>query len=230
MSSPHQFSITSWNVEGLCGDVRSRIVSRWVGEHGQPPDFLCLQEIKVEGFWLDKALGLILPNHGAFMSLPVLGNGGTTILVHPRLEIVDSGSFLEGQVVSVIVKWQGITFGIMNLYDPNSQRKRKELWFQIQSKALRIDWILTGDFNMTKSRLDSSGPSPLIRGSELIEWRLLVSRFCFLDTLELLGKVDGSRFTRRRRHGPRLDQSRIDRIYFSGLGWWPHQIISLKHI
>lgn len=67
--------------------------------------------------------------------------------------------------------------------------------------------------------MDSSRPSLLIKGSELIDWRLLVSRFIFFDTLALLGRVEGSRFTRRRHHGLRLDQSRLDHIYFSRSGW-----------
>lgn len=105
-----------------------------------------------------------------------------------------------------------------------------ELWLLIQTKAQKIDWILTRDLNMMEDRMDSLGPSPLIKGIKLIEWRLLVNRFSFIDSLSLLGKVEGSRFTRRRHHGPRLDQSRIDWVYFSGLGWWPHKILSLKHI
>lgn len=48
---------------------------------------------------------------------------------------------------------------------------------------------------MTKDRLDSLGPSPLIKGKEKIEWRLLASRFDFVDVFHLLGQVEGSRFT-----------------------------------
>lgn len=45
---------------------------------------------------------------------------------------------------------------------------------------------------MTKAREDSSGPSPLIKGAEKVEWRLLVSRFGLIDALSILGSVEGS--------------------------------------
>lgn len=51
-----------------------------------------------------------------------------------------------------------------------------------------------------------------------------------MDSFHLLGQVEGSRFTRWRVHGDRLDQSHLDRIYILGLGWWPHQITNLKHV
>lgn len=115
---------------------------------------------------------------------------------------------------------------------PIPRRDARIFGFRSKLECKNIDWILTRDFNMTEDRMDLSGPLPLTRarGNKLIEWRLLVSIFNFIDTLTLLGRVEGSCFTKRRLHGLCLDQSRIDRIYFSGSGWWPHKAISLKHI
>lgn len=67
---------------------------------------------------------------------------------------------------------------------------------------------------MTGLREDSFGLSPLIKGNEKVEWRLLVSHFGLVDVLALIGEVEGSHFMRT--HGGRLDQSRIDRMYLSG--------------
>lgn len=50
---------------------------------------------------------------------------------------------------------------------------------------------------MTEDKVDSSGPSPLIKGEKKVEWILLVSRFDLEDALNLLGKVEGSRFTQQ---------------------------------
>lgn len=77
-------------MEVLCGNLRKQIVSKWMAEKPGQPAFLCLQEIKAKGFRLDAALSLILPRHKAVVSLPVLGNGGTTILVHLEIGIMDS--------------------------------------------------------------------------------------------------------------------------------------------
>lgn len=84
---------------------------------------------------MDRALSLIILEHKALISLPFLDNGGTTILVHSKLEIVDSRSFLKGQVGWVIVIWQGCCFGVMNLYAPHSKKRRKDLWLQIQTRV-----------------------------------------------------------------------------------------------
>lgn len=143
-------------------------------------------------------------------------------MVHPNLMIMDSQNFLEGQDTWVIVTLQGSQFGVMTLYVPHSKRRQKELWIQIKSRTQNGDWILTRYFNMMEDWLDSFGPSPLIRGSKLLEWRLLVSRFDFINIFPLLGKVEGSQITKRRMPGTCLDQSCIDQIYILGAGWWPH--------
>lgn len=101
----------------------------------------------------------------------------------------------------MIVNKKGCQFRVINLYAPHSKRKRKDLWLQIQTRAKKNDWILIRGFNMMENRMDFSGPSPLIKGRKMIEWRLLVTKFNFIDTLALLGKVEGSCFTRRRLHG-----------------------------
>lgn len=98
MAGLQRFKITSWNVKDLRGPVRKCIVNRWVADQSDQPTFLCLQEIKAEGFSLDVALNMILPNHRVIVSLPNLGSSGTTILVHPKINIVDSGGFQKGQV------------------------------------------------------------------------------------------------------------------------------------
>lgn len=96
MASLHKVEITSWNVEGLHGCLRKHVVSRWVADQPGQPAFLCLQEIKAEGFRLDAALKMILPDHRVIVSLPNLGSGGNAILVHPEIDIVDSGGFQKG--------------------------------------------------------------------------------------------------------------------------------------
>lgn len=100
---PNVLSITSWNVEGLCGSLRKRIVRRWVTDQPIFPNILCFQEIKAKGFRLDVVLSMILLDHWAIILLPVQGNGETTILVHPKFVIEDLGNFLEGHVAWVIV-------------------------------------------------------------------------------------------------------------------------------
>lgn len=115
---------------------------------------------------MDAVLSLTLLDHVAIVYLPNLGIGGTTILVHPKIDIVDSRGFQKGQISWVIVNWKGNKFGVMNVYAPNSSRDRKKLWNQIKGKAQKGDWIMARDFNMIEDRLDSSGPSSLIKGEE----------------------------------------------------------------
>lgn len=103
MDSLNSFMITSWNVEGLCGVLRKRIIWKWVIEQRSIPPILCLQEIKVEGFRLDLALQMILSDHRAIILLSMQGNGGTMILVHPNIVVENSRGLMQGQVTWVIV-------------------------------------------------------------------------------------------------------------------------------
>lgn len=49
---------------------------------------------------------------------------------------------------------------------------------------------------MTEKRIDSHGPSLLIRGKEK-EWRLMQNRFGLMDAFNILGGAPRSHFTRR---------------------------------
>lgn len=48
--------------------------------------------------------------------------------------------------------------------------------------------------------------------------------------MHLIGHVLGLRFTRRCTLALHIDQSQLDRVYFSDGGWWPHRILEMQHI
>lgn len=86
------------------------------------------------------------------------------------------------------------------------------------------------DFNMTEDPQDSSGPSPLLHGSQLETWHMLKTQFDLVDTFHYTRSFTRSRFTRRATHIDRFDQSRLDRFYLSDSGFWIHALHCLQHI
>lgn len=223
-------NLVLWNVCGLCEPDRKYVVKNWIKDLRPRVDILALQEVKADQFRLDLALRAILPGFQHFTAPPDAGRGGTALLISPSLKVIASGNLDLGRAVWVQIVSGDSNFGIICLYAPNSPNERALLWHEIKCLLPQDNWICCGDSNMTESRLDSSGPSPLIRGREAEFWRLLKLRFDLSDAFHILeGKIIGSRFTWRRTRNGALVESRLDRFYFSDKGWWVGRIERLTH-
>ncbi|KAL3679445.1 hypothetical protein R1sor_022401 [Riccia sorocarpa] len=62
---------------------------------------------------------------------------------------------------------------------------------------------------------DSAGPSPLLKGGPLEAWVIAELEWNLEDAYNYANRRSGPRFTRQVVRGGRLDQSRLDRVYFS---------------
>lgn len=202
----------------------------WIKNYLPRVDILALQEVKADQFRLDIALWAILPGFQHLTSALEAGRGCTALLISPSVKIVASGSLHLGRAVWAQVIFDKTNFGIICIYAPNSPNERALLWHELKCSFPQDNWICCGDFNMTESRQDSSGPSPMIRGREAEFWRLFKLRFNLLDVFHILdGSRSGARFTwRRTRNGVRFE-SRLDRFYLSDKGWWVGKIKRLTH-
>jgi exonuclease III len=227
MDEPWHFA--SWNVAGLCHPHRKYKVLNWIKTRRTPLAALALQELKTDDFRLDVALQTILPRYQYFSSPPYEGRGGSALLLQPSLPVTSSGMLNEGRVTWVIVSHPEGPVGLASIYAPNSSQLRATLWEELKNTLPSAKWILSGDYNMTESRSDSTGFSPSLQGRELEAWRLLKTRFNFQDAYSISGKIDGALYTWRRTRGQVLVQSRIDRFYLSDGGWWLDSIKKLQH-
>ncbi|KAL3684729.1 hypothetical protein R1sor_002751 [Riccia sorocarpa] len=81
-------------------------------------------------------------------------------------------------------------------------------------------WFLLGDWNMTLMREDSSGPTPLLKGSPMDAWRETKLAWSLTDAYAIARRRTGPRYTRQVVRGRRLDQSRLDRVYLSNNASW----------
>ncbi|CAM6099079.1 unnamed protein product [Calypogeia fissa] len=228
MASP-DLHLATWNVRGLCSPNRKWMVKNWLQHLKYTIHILALQEIKADAFRLDIALRTILPDFQHLSSAPDEGRGGTALLIHPDFHIHNSGTISLGRAVWAQLEKDGQSFGVVNIYGPDSARLRASLWHELKLVLPRDNWIFLGDFNMTEHPNDTTGSHNILKGWELEAWRQLRVKHGLKDCLTELGTVTGAHFTWRRRRGNSLEQSRIDRIYLGEDGWWMSGIKELTH-
>jgi exonuclease III len=106
-----------------------------------------LQELKVDNFRLNVFLSYIFPTYKHIIAYPNKGCGGTAILVHPSLKIVNSGAITRGLVwVSINLAQEEIH--LASVYAPNTYTDRISLWKALYSAASLGKWLIAGDYNM----------------------------------------------------------------------------------
>ncbi|KAL3685485.1 hypothetical protein R1sor_003507 [Riccia sorocarpa] len=88
---------------------------------------------------------------------------------------------MEEEVQSSQYGEQGITFGVVSVYSPNSPSRRQQLWRNLRTYLPFRPWIIRGDMNMVELPEDVSGDSPMLKGAEKVEFQRLVAKFNLLD-------------------------------------------------
>ena len=144
------------------------------------------------------------------------GCGGTTILIHNRLDrfIINSGSLHQGRVLWVILgNLPGGPWGFINIYNSTDARKRRQLWLQLpESLPENCKWFFGGDFNMVESSADKSSMcGRLVGDQERIAWDSLKSTLSIEDTFLPRQSLRFS-WDNGRLQGERI-LARLDRIY-----------------
>ncbi|KAL3679136.1 hypothetical protein R1sor_022092 [Riccia sorocarpa] len=81
-----------------------------------------------------------------------------------------------------------------------------------------------GDWNQ-----DSAGPTALLKGDLLGAWQALDQACDLEDMYTLAENKRGPSFTRQVYTGERLDQARLDRLYFTNRGRWIARAVNLLH-
>lgn len=126
-----------------------------------PPLIIGPQELKTYFFLTVVALNVIHPNYHRVISLPFEDRGGTTLLFHPSLKLIDFGTMSRGRATSAQLHLDTSNLLIAIIYAPSdSPWKRAYLWHHLKTELPNNHWILLGNFNMTENPLDSSGPFP----------------------------------------------------------------------
>lgn len=209
-------TIASWNVDGLGDRSRKMIVKKWIKPLPSEPTILGIHELKIFNFFTIVALNMILLDHHRIFSHPDKDKGGLALLYHPLMKLTNSETLILGCTTWAQLEIGAMVISIAIIYDPSASPKgRSFLWHQLKALLPDGQWILMGDFNMTKEPRDSSGSLLLIHGGQLETWWLLKTCFDLVDAFPLAKMLVGTQFTRRATHGLRLNQSRLDRFYLS---------------
>lgn len=209
--NPQAFSIVSWNVGGLVGKHRKYLVKSWIKSLPSPPMITGLQELKSSSFLTTVAMNTIAPDYPRIISKADAGKGGTTLLYQPSLTLANSGIISHGRAAWAQLQHENSLISVAVIYTPSdSSRARALLWHKLKGELPNGDWVIVGDFNLTESPLDSSGPSPLLSGCQLEAWWLLKTHLDLVDAFYLPHQFVGTPFTCRAIHGTCMDQLRLD--------------------
>ena len=223
--------VMSWNVQGLGGPLYRRYKYRLRQEInkcivGGPLDFLLIQEHHLNTFRISR-YGSILPGNWDMFWSPAIGNtevrGGVCMAISQRWisSIIQKQVVIPGRAQFVIIQEEETTWGLLNIYAPNTATARQQFWKDLLNKLPSLDhWCIAGDFNMLEDPIDRMGGSSItIHGHELTMWEQLVFSLQMLDAWHAPSMVRTNTsllFSRSDRRVNGTNLARLDRFYLSG--------------
>ena len=86
--------------------------------------------------------------------------GGVCISISDKAqyEVTSHGTLVEGRALYVLLKWNRLQIGVLNIYAPNSAPEREIFWRMLVTTLPNVEaWVMAGDFNMTKHLEDRKG-------------------------------------------------------------------------
>ncbi|KAL3695864.1 hypothetical protein R1sor_009940 [Riccia sorocarpa] len=186
-------------------------------------------EMLTNGPTLDKSLQRVMPGGQSVVDYKQNGIVDSVLLIHKNFPILERGASGHGFGVWAKIRSQAGVLGIVGIHGPRERCDRPAAWKWLRELTQEGKWVIIGDFNMVESRVDTIGPSPLMRGAELRKWTMCSNQADLVDTWLVANVSKGPWFTRQAVHGSRFDQSRIDRCYISELGEWVYRIAQEEH-
>lgn len=234
-----QFQVVSGNVGGLSADKKWRRVKDFFANKCTW-DVAFLQETKMTEAKLKKRMVPLMEGEGKWV-FTSRSHGGLAMFFHPRMEakVLSSGHDQVGWTPPPTARQRARNIaptrqfwyqwaildtklghvGLCNIYGPQSDRGRKELWERIsQSLDLDVPWILGGDKNFVESAMDRLGVCQASQISCSAEWLHLRDHILQVedpwDAVPAARWVDSLRYSRTNNQtGADLACSRIDRFY-----------------
>jgi exodeoxyribonuclease-3 len=160
--------ITTWNVNGLRAALNKGAAEWW---NTDPPDVLCLQEIKVQPEQLSSE------HQDRFEVVDVIWNpaqrkgysGVATLLWTEALQNSRGLGFDKYDTEGRVIQTKFEDFTLFNVYFPNGQRGHERLQFKLDFYAALLDIcdqmhtageriVITGDFNTAHKEIDLKNP------------------------------------------------------------------------
>ncbi|KAL3691827.1 hypothetical protein R1sor_005478 [Riccia sorocarpa] len=155
--------------------------------------------------------------------------GGAALIIHPSVTVTEVGVKGNGTLAWAQISVGEKDFRVASIYGPHPREEKLQFFNDLKALTERDRWMLVGDWNMVLSPQDSAGPTALLKGEALEVWQDLDQGIDLMDMYNVAEERRGPRFTRQVYRGGRLDQARLDRLYFSQNGEWVYKARRLSH-
>ncbi|KAL3694924.1 hypothetical protein R1sor_008575 [Riccia sorocarpa] len=208
---------------------RLRVARKWIAENHKEAVVIAFQELKALEENLSFNLKRIWEQGKVVVDYSQSGRGGAALLLHPSLQVLDSGIKGDGSVAWAKIMTVNGPISVMSLYAPNNAAERRPLWSWLSFKTEGENWMIMGDFNSVELPDDTDGPTALLNGGELRTWKACASEVELVDAYLCASFTEGPRFTRQVFSGDRLDQARLDRCYLTNGASWCHHVHKVAH-
>ncbi|KAL3675948.1 hypothetical protein R1sor_025896 [Riccia sorocarpa] len=157
------------------------------------------------------------------------GKAGAVLILCNNWKIQSSGVRGDGSVAWASLQTGNGEINIASIHGPTDREERADLWEWMRDNLKEGTWFLAGDWNTVESHEDSVGDNPIQRGREKAAWSDFKAALDLQAAWYFSSSRFGPRYTRQRLAGDRLEQARLDRVYFSGDATWTEYQGSITH-
>ncbi|KAL3681085.1 hypothetical protein R1sor_024041 [Riccia sorocarpa] len=186
--------------------------------------------MRIKEFLANTRLTTLAEGQNYVIDFTVEGKAGAAVVLkNKNWSILERGVKGDGSAAWMRVQTEMGPIGFVSVHGPRERNRRKDLWKWLEDRWDQGEWFFGGDWNSVETVEDSVGLSPVQQGSERRAWQSLCAHQVLQDGWLNATVRDGPHFTRQQKVGDRLDQARLDRIYFTKCERWVEQTVKVQH-
>ncbi|KAL3695647.1 hypothetical protein R1sor_009723 [Riccia sorocarpa] len=203
------FDMMGQNSNGA-SDLRGRTIKGRIQKKYREVDVFALQELKTQEWNLERTLEQMVPGSRTVIDYRENGWGDSALVVKPGIQVMEVGVRGNGHRAWATMNTARGKIGLVSIYAPNNERRRCDMWNWIRNLTEEGSWIVAGDLNMVERAEDTNCASPILKGTEVLEWLTLCQTSNLTDCYNLATARRGPRFTRVQVKGTTVEMSRLD--------------------
>lgn len=177
----NKLKITSWNLRGM-GDVFQGIALRkWINRFHWDLDGIGLQELKAKMDKIDFQLQTLFSTGKIVVDYSEDGKARAAVGSLSGLQINVQGTKGDNHFSWCTVETVVGPVNVGLVHAPNERAGRKDLWEWMVTQLPFGNWVLVGDWNMTKFFDDLAGPSARLHSNEECSWKRMIDKLDLID-------------------------------------------------
>ncbi|KAL3680059.1 hypothetical protein R1sor_023015 [Riccia sorocarpa] len=157
------------------------------------------------------------------------GGGGTALLLHPSIQLKESGRMEDGNLTWARIEYQGHSFHIASVYGPHIPGARTQFWKRLNLFLPYRKWILIRDWNAVERADQTSGTRNIMIGDEEVNFRSLRLKFSLSDVYDIAEEKSGPHYTRYITYNSEFRWATLDRIYLPTDADWFEAVETIDH-